>query len=75
MRCQIHSEMALIEEEEGRLEASLTHLQKAIKLDTGSQRERLSRALHLLQLRGTLNQNPSCNTDKAAVLLQQVLSI
>ncbi|KAG7512173.1 cilia-and flagella-associated 46 isoform X1 [Solea senegalensis] len=71
MRCQIHSEIAVIEEEEGRLEASLTHTQKAIRLDNGTQRERLSSALRLLQLRGTLYQTPSRTEDKAAMLLQQ----
>ncbi|XP_029305800.1 cilia- and flagella-associated protein 46 isoform X3 [Cottoperca gobio] len=71
MRCQVHSELAVIEEEDGRLEASLTHLQRAMLLDTGTQRERLSSALHLLQLRGTLCQTPSRTEDKAAMLMQQ----
>ncbi|XP_073337460.1 cilia- and flagella-associated protein 46 isoform X1 [Pagrus major] len=72
MRCQVHSELAVIEEEEGRLEASLTHLQKALLLDNGTQRERLSSALRLLQIRGTLYQTPSRTEDKAAMLMQQV---
>uniref|UniRef100_A0A3B4YJ43 Cilia and flagella associated protein 46 n=1 Tax=Seriola lalandi dorsalis TaxID=1841481 RepID=A0A3B4YJ43_SERLL len=71
MRCQVHSELAVIEEEEGRLEASLTQLQKAMLLDNGAQRERLSSALRLLQLRGTLFQTPSRTEDKAAMLMQQ----
>ncbi|XP_070772644.1 cilia- and flagella-associated protein 46 [Enoplosus armatus] len=74
MRCQVHSELAVIEEEEGRLEASLTQLRKAMLLDNGTQRERLSSALHLLQLRGTLYQTPPRTEDKAAMLLQQVFS-
>ncbi|XP_044070722.1 cilia- and flagella-associated protein 46 isoform X2 [Siniperca chuatsi] len=74
MRCQVHSELAVIEEEEGRLEASLTQLQKAMLLDNGTQRERLSSAFHLLQLRGTLYQTPSRTEDKAAMLMQQVFS-
>lgn len=74
MRCQVHSELAVIEEEEGRLEASLTHLQKAMLLDNGTQRERLSSAFSLLQLRGTLYQTPSRTEDKAAMLMQQVFS-
>lgn len=72
MRCQVHSELAVIEEEEGCLEASLTHLQKAMLLDNGSLRERLSSAFRLLQLRGTLYQTPPRTEDKAAVLMQQV---
>ncbi|XP_071337384.1 cilia- and flagella-associated protein 46 isoform X2 [Trachinotus anak] len=75
MRCQVHSELAVIEDEEGRLEASMTHLQKAMLLDNGTQRERLSSALHLLQLRGTLYQIPSRTVDKAAMLMQQARDI
>ncbi|XP_059214821.1 cilia- and flagella-associated protein 46 [Centropristis striata] len=71
MRCQVHSELAVIEEEEGRLQASLTHLHKAMQLDNGTQRERLSSAFRLLQLRGTLYQTPSRAEDKAAMLMQQ----
>lgn len=74
MRCQVHSELAVIEEMEGRLEASLTHLQKAMLLDNGTQQERLSSAFRLLQLRGTLYQTPSRTEDKAAMLMQQVVS-
>ncbi|CAJ1066948.1 LOW QUALITY PROTEIN: cilia- and flagella-associated protein 46 [Xyrichtys novacula] len=71
MRCQVHSELAVIEEEEGRLQAALTHLQKASLLDNGTQRERLSSALHLLHLRGILDQTPPRSEDKAAMLMQQ----
>ncbi|XP_030012468.1 LOW QUALITY PROTEIN: cilia- and flagella-associated protein 46 [Sphaeramia orbicularis] len=71
LRCQVHSELALIEEEEGRLEVSLTHLQRAMQLDNGTQQERLSLAFRLLQLRGTLYQTPSRAEDKAAMLMQQ----
>ncbi|KAM6916250.1 cilia- and flagella-associated protein 46 [Xenentodon cancila] len=72
VRCQVHSELAVTEEEEGCLEASLTHLQKATLLDNGTQRERLSSAFHLLQLRRTLYQTPTRTEDKAATLLQQI---
>lgn len=74
MRCQVHSELAVIEEEDGCLEASLTHLQKAMQLDNGSLRERLSSASSLLQLKRNLNQAPSRTEEKAAMLLLQVLS-
>ncbi|XP_029377626.1 cilia- and flagella-associated protein 46 [Echeneis naucrates] len=70
MRCQVHSELAVTEEEEGRLEASLTHLEKAMLLDKGTDQKRLS--LRLMQLRGTLCQTPTRTEDKAAMLLQQV---
>lgn len=72
LRCQVHSELAVAEEEEGRLEASLTHLQKAMLLDNGTQQERLSSASRLLQLRQNLYQTPSRVEDKAAMLMQQV---
>lgn len=72
MRCQLHSELAAIEEEKECLEASLTHLQKALLLDDGTQQEHLSSAVHLLQLRTTLDQTPSRREDKAAQLLQKV---
>lgn len=72
MRCQIHSELALIEEEDGCLVASLTHLQKALQLDNGSLRERLSSALSLVQLKQNLNPALTRAEDKAAQLLLQV---
>uniref|UniRef100_A0A665UFS7 Uncharacterized protein n=1 Tax=Echeneis naucrates TaxID=173247 RepID=A0A665UFS7_ECHNA len=65
MRCQVHSELAVTEEEEGRLEASLTHLEKAMLLDKGTDQKRLS--LRLMQLRGTLCQTPTRTEDKAAI--------
>lgn len=72
VRCQVHSELAAIEEEEGNLEASLSHLQKALLLDNGTQQERLSSAFQLLQLRRSPYQTPACPEDKAALLMQQV---
>ncbi|XP_068423801.1 cilia- and flagella-associated protein 46 isoform X2 [Clinocottus analis] len=70
-RCQVHWELAVIEEEDGHLEASLTHLQKAMLLDDGTQQERLSSALQRLQLRGILYQTPPRAEDKAVMLMQQ----
>ncbi|KAM4729450.1 cilia- and flagella-associated protein 46 [Anableps anableps] len=72
MRCKVHSELAVIEEEEGDLETSVSHLQKAMLLDNGTQRERLSSAFHFLQLRRTPYQTPACPKDKAARLMQQI---
>lgn len=74
MRCQVQSELALLEEEEGNLEASLTHLQKALLLDDGSRGRRLTWALRLLQLRRTPRPAPSRAEDRAAQLLQQVVA-
>lgn len=72
VRCQLHSELAAIEEEKGFLEASLTHLQKALLLDNGTQREHLLSAVHNLQLRTALDLIPSRHEDKAAQLMQKV---
>uniref|UniRef100_A0A3Q2XJ12 Uncharacterized protein n=1 Tax=Hippocampus comes TaxID=109280 RepID=A0A3Q2XJ12_HIPCM len=71
VRCQVHAELAVTEEEDGLLEASMAHLQKAMLLDNGTQKERLSSAFHLLQLRRNLYQTPSRSEDKAAMLMQQ----
>ena len=72
MRSQVHSELALIEEEEGRMESSLTHLQKAMLLDSGTHREHLLSAARRLQLRGTLYKTSPRIEDRAFMLLQQV---
>ncbi|XP_043992577.1 cilia- and flagella-associated protein 46 isoform X2 [Gambusia affinis] len=75
MRCEVHSELAVIEEEEGDLKASLSHLEKALLLDSGKYQERLLSALHLLQLRRTPYHTPACPLDKAAKIMQQVRDI
>ncbi|XP_037543698.1 cilia- and flagella-associated protein 46 [Nematolebias whitei] len=70
-RCHVHSELALAEDEDGNLQASLTHLQKAVSLDHGTHGERLSSSVRLLQLRRNLHQSPPRPEDRAALLLQQ----
>ncbi|XP_038140005.1 cilia- and flagella-associated protein 46 [Cyprinodon tularosa] len=75
VRCGVHSELAVIMEEEGDMEASRTHLQKAMMLDNGTQKERLSSAFQLLQLGSPLHQTPDCPEGKAAMLMQQVRDI
>uniref|UniRef100_A0A672I175 Uncharacterized protein n=1 Tax=Salarias fasciatus TaxID=181472 RepID=A0A672I175_SALFA len=72
MRCHVHLELAVIEEEEGRLEASSTHLRKALLLDNGALRERLSSALRVSELRQTVYQTPSRVEDQALMLMQQI---
>ncbi|TNN41338.1 Cilia- and flagella-associated protein 46 [Liparis tanakae] len=76
-RCQVHSELAALEEEAGRLEAALTHLQKAALLDDGTRRRRLSSALRLLRLRGALDPAapPPRAEDEADSLVQQRILI
>ncbi|KAM8852116.1 cilia- and flagella-associated protein 46 isoform 2-T2 [Synchiropus picturatus] len=75
VRCQIHLELARIEDEEGHLEAALTHLQKAKELDDGAQEDCLASALRLLQLRAALYETPARTEDKASKLLQQVKDV
>lgn len=73
LRCQVHAELAAIEEEEERLESAIKHLHKALSLDVGGQQQqRLSSSLHLLQLRTNLYNVPTRPEDQAAVLIQQV---
>ncbi|KAI4874895.1 hypothetical protein NFI96_034468 [Prochilodus magdalenae] len=72
MRCQVHAELAAIEEEEQRLETALKHLQTALVLDEkGQQHQRLSSSLHLLQLHTSLYTTPVRPEDRAALLIQQ----
>lgn len=73
MRCQIHAELAAIEEEAERLEPAAQHLQAALVLDESGQfQQRLSFSLHLIQLRSNLYKTPTRNEDQAAMLIQQV---
>ncbi|XP_058242545.1 cilia- and flagella-associated protein 46 isoform X2 [Hemibagrus wyckioides] len=72
MRCQIHAELAAIEEEAERLEPAARHLQAALVLDErGQLQQRLSFSLHLIQLRGNLYRTPTRREDQAATLIQQ----
>lgn len=73
MRCQIHAELAALEDEVGRLEPAVQHLQAALGLDESGQfQQRLSFSLHLLQLHCKPYSNPICPEDQAAMLIQQV---
>ncbi|XP_053477642.1 cilia- and flagella-associated protein 46 isoform X1 [Ictalurus furcatus] len=72
MRCQIHAELAAIEEEAERLEHAIQHLHTALGLDESGQfQQRLSFSLHLLQLRSKLYSTPTRPEDQAAMLIQQ----
>lgn len=76
MRCQIHAELAVIEEEAERLEPAMQHLHTALDLDESGQfQQRLSFSLHLLQLRSKLYSTPTRPEDQAAMLIQQVWSL
>lgn len=73
MRCQIHMEIAQIEDEEDRTEVAIGHIQKALILDgTGQYQNFLKMYLHRLQLRTTLYTKPQRVEDQAAMILEQV---
>ncbi|XP_072534370.1 cilia- and flagella-associated protein 46 isoform X2 [Salminus brasiliensis] len=72
IRCQVHAELAAIDEEEDRLEPALKHLHTALGLDVrGEHQQRLSSSLRLLQLRTSLYSTPTRPEDQAAMLIQQ----
>ncbi|GAA6097380.1 cilia- and flagella-associated protein 46 isoform X2, partial [Tachysurus ichikawai] len=72
IRCQIHAELAAIEEEAERLEPAAQHLQAALGLDESGQcQQRLSFSLYLIQQRSNLYTTPTRPEDQAAMLLQQ----
>ncbi|XP_077311369.1 cilia- and flagella-associated protein 46 isoform X2 [Lithobates pipiens] len=72
MRCQIHMEIAQIEDEDDRTEVAIKHIQKALDLDgTGQYQNFLKMYLHRLQLRATLYTKPERVEDQAAMILEQ----
>ncbi|XP_054441049.1 cilia- and flagella-associated protein 46 [Pteronotus mesoamericanus] len=72
LRCQVHMELAHIEEDEDRLEPAMEHLQKAMLLDSqGLYQERLRVAFGRLHLCSLLYQNPERAEDKAVMAIEQ----
>ncbi|XP_071793797.1 cilia- and flagella-associated protein 46-like isoform X3 [Asterias amurensis] len=72
LRCQIHTELAKIEEDEEQIQVAMEHLKKALGLDDGGQyHERLETALHRLQLRAELYKPPDSMEDQAAMIIEQ----
>lgn len=73
LRCQVHMEMACIEEDEDRLEPAMEHLQKAMLLDSqGLYQEKLKMAFNRLHLCSMLYQSPYRAEDKAIMAIEQV---
>ncbi|KAM3912864.1 cilia- and flagella-associated protein 46 [Leptodactylus fuscus] len=71
-RCQIHLEIAQIEEEEDRIDVAIRHLEKALTLDDSGQYQNYLRSfLHRLQLRITLYTKPQRAEDQAAMIIEQ----
>lgn len=73
LRCQVHMEMAHIEEDEDRLEPAIQHLQKAVLLDSlGLYQDKLTSDLNRLRLCTMLYQSPERAEDKAIMAIEQV---
>ncbi|XP_007452074.1 PREDICTED: tetratricopeptide repeat protein 40 [Lipotes vexillifer] len=71
-RCQVHMEMAYIEEGADRLEPAMGHLRKAVLLDTlGLYQDTLRVALNRLHLCATPCQVPERTEDKATLAIEQ----
>ncbi|XP_060097359.1 cilia- and flagella-associated protein 46 [Heteronotia binoei] len=72
LRCQVHMEIARIEENGDIIEAALEHLQKAIYLDNNGQySEYLKMAFHRLNLNTILYKSPERIEDQAWLMVEQ----
>ncbi|KAL2302670.1 hypothetical protein Nmel_010113 [Mimus melanotis] len=72
LRCQVHMEIARIEEDEERLEAALQHLHKAMHLDSNGQYgEHLRLSFKRLRLSAALGESPQHPEDQAVMLIGQ----
>uniref|UniRef100_A0A8C3Q9U5 Uncharacterized protein n=1 Tax=Geospiza parvula TaxID=87175 RepID=A0A8C3Q9U5_GEOPR len=72
LRCQVHMEIARIEEDGDRLEAALEHLQKAMRLNNNGQyQEHLRLSFNRLRLSAMLYESPEHLEDQAVMLIEQ----
>ncbi|CAN8215744.1 unnamed protein product [Coccothraustes coccothraustes] len=71
LRCQVHMEIARIEEDGDRLEAALEHLQKAMHLNSGQYQEHLRLSFNRLRLSALLYESPVHPEDQAVMLIEQ----
>ncbi|XP_008935152.1 PREDICTED: tetratricopeptide repeat protein 40, partial [Merops nubicus] len=72
LRCQVHMEIARIEEDEDRIEAAVEHLQKAVRLnDKGQYQECLGLALNRLGSCALLCKSPERPEDQAVMMIEQ----
>ncbi|NXX47739.1 CFA46 protein, partial [Tricholaema leucomelas] len=72
LRCQVHMEIARIEEDGDRMEAAMEHVQKAIHLDKkGQYQEYLRLTFNRLHLCTALHNSPERPEDQAAVMIEQ----
>ncbi|CAD5115467.1 DgyrCDS4439 [Dimorphilus gyrociliatus] len=74
-RCQVHTELAKIEEDVEQLEVAIAHIRKAIALDDAkTYKELLESALHRIELKKELYQQPDVDEDAAAMIIEQARS-
>lgn len=74
LRCQVHMEIARIEENGDRIEAAMEHLKKAIYLDNNGQyQEHLKMAFNRLHLCTMLYKSPERLEDQAIMMIEQVV--
>ncbi|XP_030058854.1 cilia- and flagella-associated protein 46 [Microcaecilia unicolor] len=72
LRCQVHMEIAQMEEDEERLEVAMKHFKKAMSLDqNGQYQEHLKMAFHRLHLQINLYKKPESPEDQAILLIEQ----
>ncbi|KAM9232478.1 cilia- and flagella-associated protein 46 [Leptosomus discolor] len=72
LRCQVHMEIARIEEDGDRIEAAVEHLQKAIRLNnSGQYQEHLRLTFNRLRLCTTLYKSPKRLEDQAVMMIEQ----
>ncbi|XP_068876435.1 cilia- and flagella-associated protein 46 [Aphelocoma coerulescens] len=72
LRCQVHMEIARIEEDGDRLEVALEHLQKAMHLNnSGQYQEHLRLSFNRLRLSAMLYESPEHLEDQAVMLIEQ----
>ncbi|XP_010580307.1 PREDICTED: tetratricopeptide repeat protein 40 [Haliaeetus leucocephalus] len=72
LRCQVHMEIARIEEDGDRIEAAVEHLQKAIHLNNGGQyQEHLRLIFNRLHLHTMLYKSPERLEDQAVMMIEQ----
>ncbi|NXU56429.1 CFA46 protein, partial [Turnix velox] len=72
LRCQVHMEIARIEENQERIEAALEHVQKALHLNSSGQyQEHLRLTFNRLHLCTELYKSPGRPEDQALIMIEQ----
>ncbi|XP_069755663.1 cilia- and flagella-associated protein 46 isoform X2 [Narcine bancroftii] len=73
LRCQVHIEIAQIEEDENRIEIAMEHLRRAFKLNSrGPYKNYIQQILHRLQLYSSVYEFPQLPEDQAIVIIEQI---